>query len=210
MSERSETWTRPGSSKAMLGAVAVVLLLVLSACGNLTAGGVAQAEAVVTGDGSDGEGAQAVASDQLVEPPLEGSVTVRLAVYLIGPDQEPIDISGGTREITLDIHGETSVSLGTISISPDTYAGLRVVFSHVEATLVSDLPLVLPTIVTVDFEGEPTIEVERATLANVEDGGRLVATVDLRAPGWLQGVILGAPRVVPGALFRSLVHLSLE
>ena len=229
--------SRRGPTRCHLLVVAYLpLFAAFTACGNLTAGGVAEGEAIVTGDGSPGatpaaptahalapsdEGAARAAPEGRagpsgqgpIGPPFGGTVQMGLSVLLLRPGGEPLEISGGHREVAVDIQGEGPVSLGPIAIPPGEYAGVRVVFTHVEATVTGGLDLLPPVTsvtVTVDFGGEPTLVVEGGVPVTVEDGGRLVATVDLQASTWIQTVALATVRVVPASVFRSLVQISLD
>jgi hypothetical protein len=140
-------------------------------------------------------------------------VSLGLSVWLLDADGEPTVISGGHREISVDVEGETPVALGTMAVPVGAYSGVRVAFTHIEATVTSGLvgldPLAAVT-VTVDLEGAPAIEVERTLGVTVEDGDHVVATVDLRSQEWIGTVALAAVKVVPAAVFRSVVHLTLE
>jgi hypothetical protein len=201
--------------------LAIILFIVASGCGNLTAGGVAEGEAMVAGDGTPTAPAESRIprgvgpefaegggpESDLVEPPFEGTVTVSLSVHLLVSGGDPLDLSGGEVEVTVDIQGAAPASLGLVTIPTGTYSGVRVVFTAVEATVTSGLPPL--GIVSVDFGGEEEIVVEEAFSVQVDEAERAVAGIGLGAPGWIETVLLDPLVPVPASVFQGFVDLSL-
>jgi hypothetical protein len=205
---------------------ALLIGLGSAACGDVTAGGVAESEVTVAGDEAEWQAAGApegvpegvpagVPGDGLpaaiVGSPLEGTVTASLQVFLLTAAGDSVPISGETREVTVDVQGEIPASLGTYSVAPGSYVGVRVVFTGVQADVTAglgDLPLLTGGLVTVDLGASGAIVVERESPIHLEDGDRLNVAVGLRAPVWIAGVAaLPPPRVVPPTAFQGAVDV---
>jgi hypothetical protein len=181
-------------------------LAVLSGCGSFTGSGIAESEVLLVGDipAADGGATQ--------EHPYEGTVTATLRVFLLGSTGFPISITGGARDVTVDLQGDAPATVGEFTLSPGVYQGVRVSFLGVRADLTSGLgagPPLEGGWVTVDLGSAGALVLDRATPLLIADDGRLEVTVNLRAPVWI-GAVAGAPgpdRVVPGAVFGGAVQL---
>ncbi len=206
-------------------------ILALAGCGDLTAGGVAESEVIVLGDGpgdpqetvthpSGGaaappgglasNGATPQAGGAVIGQPFEGSVSTRVRVYLLSAGGDSIPITSGDREVQVDIRGELPASLGTVTLPPGSYLGVRVVFSRIEAEVLAGLGGLAPGggQVVVDLGSEGTLVVERDTPVHLREGDRLDVAIGLRAPVWIASVAtLPPPRIIPAATFQGLVEL---
>jgi hypothetical protein len=193
-------------------------------CGDLTAGGVGQGEAVVSGNGQGASGSAAYSqaprggagsSGAFSASPatdIEGEVTVELEVLLVSEGGGAETLSAGVREVTVDIAGDLPQALGPVSLPAGSYSEARVVFHRVEAQVLGGLEVVgLPIEgpITVDFEGSATLLVERPVSVEVVDGGGLILTVHLRSADWLR-LLDPVTLLVPAATFTGSVEVQAE
>lgn len=215
MAESLGTGPARGSARTLSMGLA---LLAVVGCGNLTAGGGGEAEVVVSGNGTDGTGtastsgpafAMVPASGDEGDPAVEGDVTVALRVFLLAPDGGAEEISGGPREVTVDVHGEFPETLGSVPVTGGGYTGVRIVFSEVEANVTGLLDPGLLPVVTVDFEGEEVLVVERPLSVALDGRTGLVLTVHLRSLVWL-ALVDPETLLVPANGFRAAVEISGE
>jgi hypothetical protein len=197
-----------------------LVLLALVGCGNLTAGGAGEAEVFVDGGGPDegGEGSAAPypALSMATLPAhqgdlaLEGGVTVGLRVFLLTPEGGVQEISGGPREVTVDVQGSLPETLGAVSIPDGVYAATRIEFHRVEAEVTGLLDsegTPLAGLIRVDFEGEEVLVVDRPLSVAVDEGTRLVLTVHLRSDAWL-GQVDPETLLVPAGAFQAAVAIN--
>ncbi len=158
------SWIVPGLIVAALG-VAVGLA---SGCGNLTAGGVAEATVAVSGDAPDagapaaskapvflaailpvigGDGAvfgrarRAVlgAASRLDDEP-EGEVEVEFKIFLVTSDGDVVSLGDRAVRVRVDIPGRTEVRpVRRRTIPAESYSRVRVVFTEIEAEVEAGL-----------------------------------------------------------------------
>jgi hypothetical protein len=187
-------------------------------------GGAAEAEVTVWGDeevaaapapgGSDDADATAPNGPALQPAsPFEGTVTLRVRAFLLSGGF-PLSISGGDREIEVDVNGDAPVSLGSFLITTGIYQGLRVVFTEIRADLTAGLGSGETTgggVVTVDLGEEELLALEEDAQLLLRDDVRLEVTVELHAPIWLATVAaLPSPRVVTAGAFLDAVSLQIR
>ena len=208
-----------------------VLLLVLTplaaaGCGELTAGGLADVETVVSGDAPDEEGS-AVASASHVTPvaPVAsgddgvlassqtqgsrpvGDVFVTLEISIQSPDGEWIPLTDGLEEATVNISGTTEARLHEEQLEPGVYPAVRVRFTEVRAQIESGLPV--SEEVRVDFGEEGSLTVEDPLELNVEAGDALEILVDMNTTQWLNAAGPALP-VVAARHLRNAVEIRIH
>jgi hypothetical protein len=185
-------------------ALALLMLTVSAGCSDVLGFGLADAEVLVSGDNP------ATATGH----PVEGTVTLEVRVLLLTAEAFPfpVQISGGARQIEVDVGGEVPVSLGKFAVNTSVYGGVRVVFSSVRAELTSGLgapPFTGGGEVQVDFGSSGTGSRDRSFSIGLRDGDELEVALDLGASSWIEPVASApAPRTVSADDF--LEHVRIE
>lgn len=187
-------------------------LAVLTACGNLTAGGIGEATVVMSGDAPDESTApqSAIVSQpaktQSWEPAgtdlgtsdpaptdhddAEGQLEADLTVYLVSAEGELTPVTDGEVEVRLDLDGVEEPEIGSRTVNATSYSALRMVFTEIEAQVEAGLiidgqPVTGPIDVEID---DVTLTVEKALSLEVADGERVELLIDLNAESWLLAV----------------------
>ncbi len=201
------------TSRRRLWVVLLVGSFLFSGCGNLTAGGFAEAEVELVGDrgGNDSqsrpqsqtagrsspEGAPAESSHAGGNP-FHGEVRVDLRVYL-----EPEGEGDGLQifrsdQVVVDVRGEAPFRSTSVTIPPGRYRGARVVFTRVTANITQGGPGVeLPLDGEVSVELGDGVEVREERTFLVNDRQRVVVEIDLQSPRWLQQLSPGIVQIPP-------------
>lgn len=200
----------------------VGLVVLMAGCGNLTAGGFGEAEVTASGnaesetaaptgparaaiqDGSTG-GPQPVG----VAGALVGTLEVELTLFLDAADGSSVALTpGGAVLAELDLAGgEERVALERVPAG--AYTALRMVFTSVEADVVSGLlidglPFTGP--VSVALPGG-TLAVERPVAVEVREDERVTLLVDFDADAWLTELD-PFTRTVEGGVFAAEVDVA--
>lgn len=183
------------------GIVALAILLVLSGCGNLTAGGVT-GEATVAVSG-DAEPASADAAEMPTRSghdedddedddadEAEGEIAAELRIFLIAGDGSSVELSDGEIEVEVDVQGREEPEVVQTVIPALTYTGLRVVFTEMEVEIDSGLIIDgLPVLGAIDIElDDGILVVERPLDLVLQDRGEVRILIDLNARSWLLAV----------------------
>ena len=231
MSSRGWAWGR----LARVAAVAVTLgwAALTAGCGNLTAGGVAEAEVTVSGDAPD----QASGADTYRPPSLAGvlpwsglgasarSAAVGLAaaqarndepegefgIFLVTAEGPVIALDEEVR-VRVDIRGRTEVkAVRRRTIPAATYSAIRVVFTEIEAEVEEGLvvggrPVEGP--VEVDLEGESLL-IEKGPEFDVPPGAAVDVLIDLNSTAWLRAAEPARKRVARN-IFRNALQLRVR
>lgn len=206
----------------------------LAGCGDLTAGGFADADVAVTGDaGETGTAASVVgdpaAADAAVDPAaarvpgprlsatesaagLEGTVRIRLGVELRADDGTWIEVGDGPSEVEVDAAGADVVTAIESAVEAGSYSRARISVHEVEAVIRSGLfetdpPAGRTDTVDVDFEGADRILVERPLNLELEAGGSVRLVVNLNSIAWLRAATRALP-VVGAEHFREAVEIG--
>lgn len=221
MSERS---TKTDSSEGRGDAVepvrrpvrllAVLLAGVLAAgCGDLTAGGVAETDVVVSGDAEDGDQEQTadLAASRLGSPsaPPVGDVTVSFELSVEGPDGTWIPLTDGVEEVTVDLSGTTEPTVASTAVDPGLYDRARLRVTRVEADLRGGLPEVGEGPVVVDFGDEEALVVERTLDLELEADDEVQILIDLNSAQWLNAAT-PAIRIVAAVHFRQALDIRVR
>lgn len=187
----------------------------LAGCGELTSGGVGEAETHFTADEPDspppaasvagggwdrGPTPSAVGSASAVD----GVLAARVQTFLRSDETgEWVEITDGPREITLDLSGQSERRAGARFVSDGSYSRFRVVFHRVEVDVtgglvVDGVPLLGD--VTVDLGAGGTLTVEREVDVEVMAEGRVEVLTNLNVDVWLPTVSLVTRTVTAAAL----------
>ncbi len=201
------------------------VLLFLPGCGNLTAGGFSEVSVEVVGDsdnaasvagpvssgpaapGWGGEGSDAPASTGPAASAFQGEVTVDLRVFVRSREGSWHELTQGRQIAQVDAAGQLAEEIARSTPPAGRYDRVRVEFFRVEARVTSAPPgqgIPGDGTVEIDFEGEPSILVERPVQLEIDGADRRVR-IDLRSQVWLRAAVL--PRVPPST-FRNAVRVS--
>lgn len=191
-------------STTTLALVSLVASLALAGCGDLTAGGLAETEVVLSGDAPEAEGTSAHAARSTSFEPVHGGsgeaaerfsspssaqpvgdIRATLEVEIQGPDGQWISLTGGLQEATVDISGTVEADLGTRSLDPGLYPRIRVRFTGMRAEVESGLPVPGPATIDVDFGGAGSATAERELNLDLSEDQSVEILVDLNSTQWL-------------------------
>ena len=177
----------------------VLLVGVLSGCGNLTAGGFGEAEVYASGDADESPtpAPPTPSSDAPQGAPgplgagagmVEGTLEATLALALIDEDGSVVSLSGASASVAqLELDGGNTPLVVERLIPAARYAALRIRFIDVSANVLAGLviggvPYIGP--VTVDI-GATAFEVLVPITFDLDQGGRVALLLDLNADEWL-------------------------
>lgn len=190
-------------------------LAVLTACGNLTAGGIGEATVVMSGDAPDDGAAGTAPQTAIVSQPMsieswglsstdstssgpaptdhddaEGQLEADLTVYLVSADGQLTPVTDGEVEVRLDLDGVEEPEIGSRTVTATSYSALRMVFTEIEAQVEAGLIIDgQPVTGLIDVEiDDVTLTVEKALSLEVADGERVELLIDLNAESWLLAV----------------------
>ena len=205
-------------AEGAVGVLGVLLVTGLAACGNLTAGGVAEVEVVVASDegavaeapGPGGVGGwepSLVPGSRPLSPlfGLEGTYQLEVAVSLLDATGGVVALTDGVQTVAGTLGPGSRVALTVQGVPPGAYGGFRATFHRVEAD-VSALPGAGPSSGSAQVDlAAGTVTVEREHELLLEDGERVRLILDLRVGAWLQA--LGT---LPPGPFRNAVRFEVE
>ncbi|MEX2529612.1 MAG: hypothetical protein WD960_02480 [Gemmatimonadota bacterium] len=184
----------------------------LVACGNLTAGGVAEVEVVIASDEGGTEELRGVRASLASGPVrigpaagLDGSFQLEVSVSLLNAAGEEVGLTEGVQTVEGTLGSGSRVDLTVTGVPSGSYTGFRATFHRVEAE-VSDLPGGGPASgsARVDLSTAPvTVQAERQL--DLEEGDRVRLVVDLRTGAWLQGF-----GTLPPGPFQNAVRFEVE
>ena len=211
---------------------------VTAGCGNLTAGGVAEAEVTVSGDAPDqGSGADTYRRPSLAailpwpglgasarsaapgpvsqgaprddEP--EGEVEVEFGIFLVTADGPVIPLDEEVR-VRVDLRGRTEAqAVRRRTIPAARYSAIRVVFTEIEAEVEEGLVIGGRPVrgpVEVELEGEDLV-VEEGPEFEVTDGSVVEVLIDLNSTAWLRAADPARNRVARN-IFRNALRLRVR
>lgn len=167
------------------------LLLILAGCGNLTAGGLSEAEVTVSGDATDPPVAQASApfgaSAAEGEEEAEGEIEAEFIAYLEGSSGTSEALSAGPIRVRVDVQGVREQGTGTVAVPAGRYTALRIAFTEIEVEVDAGLIVngqEVTGIVAVDFESD-SLTVVKPLRLDLDAGDRIELLVDLNTQDWL-------------------------
>jgi hypothetical protein len=167
------------------------MLVLLAGCGNLTAGGLSEAEVTVSGDAADPPAGQAqayqggLASQE--DDEAEGELEAEFRAYLESALGTSEPLTSGPVRVRVDVQGIREEGTGTIAVPAGRYTALRLAFSEIEVEVDAGLVVngqVITGIVDVDFEAD-SLTVVKPVRLDLEAGDRVELLVDLNTQDWL-------------------------
>ncbi|MDT8341610.1 MAG: hypothetical protein RQ751_08865 [Longimicrobiales bacterium] len=198
--------------------LALALGLTLGACGNLTAGGLAETEVTVSGDASDPVQAAAgarhlppVARQTADDDEAEGELEADITLFLEGAGGSPVALTPQPVIVDVDIRGVVEQQVVAARVPAGRYTALRMVFRNVEVEVEGGLIVdggEVVGLVEVEFEADSLTVVEPVSLS-LEDGDRVQILLDLNAQDWLRQV---DPQVglVPETFFANAITVRVR
>jgi hypothetical protein len=177
-----------GRRRTCLGAL-FVGALVLGGCGNLTSGGLGDVEVIVAADSVPSGDFLAASAPQVPPEPIQGTLTVRVQVYVRRGPTRWIEVTDGVQEIEMPLAGGEPMTLAEKGIPAGPYAAVRTVFRRVEADVESGLQVdgvAVTGPVLVDLGAEERLAVDRSVELDVTEGVVSSIAVDLHATRWLR------------------------
>lgn len=183
------------------------LAAAVTGCGNLTAGGFGEATVVMSGDAPDSQQTSAArtAAPALASflpsfatlgrhPPaavgIEGQLRATLRVFLEDEEGNLVALTSGDARSEVDLQGEIEDELSTTDLDPGLYPRIRIVFTEIEADVVSGLVIegvpVEDVLISVEgLEGDSLV-VEREGNVDIREGARVELLLDMNSSVWLQ------------------------
>jgi hypothetical protein len=195
-----------------LRALGFLSLALLSACGELTSGGVGEVEVYTTAEDPQPTAASSRAPSGGMGAPespsalVEGQLLVELQTYVRSEASgDWIEITDGFRTLTLDLRGGSESRVAAKTLAAGRYTAFRAVFRRVEASVAGGLIVGgVPVLgaVRVDMEPSGSVTVERPISLELETDGSADVILGLRASTWLASTSL-VTRTVASAAFSS-------
>ncbi len=190
--------------------------LALAACGNLTAGGVGQADVYVSGNHEPPAPSPSVspspvparAEDDEADE-AEGEVEIDFEVFLVTESGGQVRLGEDVLSANVDLQG-VSLDEAVVDqqISAVRYVELRIVFEKIDVEIEGGL-----VIDGVPILGEVRVELEdlsllvaRAIDIDIQDGQTIALVLDLNAPAWLTAVD-PITRTVDETVFAGLMNV---
>lgn len=183
----------PPRFRASVGGLAgAALLAVLGACGNLTAGGLSEAELTLSGDAPDPVTAASMVpgggvAHQTGETEAEGELEAEFMAYLEGSAGESIPITRSPVRVRVDVKGVREEGAGVTGVPAGRYTALRLFFTDVEVEVEAGLVVngqEITGLVQVELEADSLTVVKPVSL-DLEAGDRVELLVDLNTQDWL-------------------------
>lgn len=205
---------------------ALLAALVLGGCGNLTAGGLSEAEVTISGDAVDPAAAPSRSpraprtarqdddddvDDDDDDDEAEGQLEADLLLFLENVAGELVPLTDEELEVRVDVRGASEVSTGTRAVPADRYRGLHALFLDIEVEIERGLVVdgrVVTGRVDVEFEAD-SLDVFLPVDLDLEDGARVQFLVDLNAQDWLLRVDPDL-RVVAETFFANAVRVRVR
>lgn len=180
----------PHLPRAAPGLLAAVLVVVLGGCGNLTAGGLSEAELTLSGDAPDPVTAASVVpgvAHQTGDDEAEGELEAEFMAYLEGSAGESIPITRSPVRVRVDVKGVREEGAGVTGVPAGRYTALRLFFTDVEVEVEAGLVVngqEITGLVQVELEADSLTVVKPVSL-DLEAGDRVELLVDLNTQDWL-------------------------
>lgn len=215
----------PGARATARPLVAAFAAALLTACGNLTAGGVGEVTVVLSGDAPDAAllaaGSTGAAPAPTPSAPLltdhdddtpRGEVEAEFMLFLASESGSVLQLDGDRIRLRVDVRGRNELdAVDAQPVPPARYTELQVLFTEIEAEIDAGLVIdSIPVTGQIDVELEDlTLLVARPIDLLVEGGTSAELVVDLNAPAWLQFVD-PVTHIVNEAAFASLIAVSVR
>jgi len=202
-----------------VSAFALVAVIGIGGCGNLTAGGArGTVESAVSGDAPEASsqtGAEApVASKSSTEAAalIEGQVDATLRIYLENEMGDRIPVVAEDSRTVVDVQGQTEATLSSVELPVGSYPRVRIVFTDVHADVEAGLLIGGISVVGRIDVGEPAVDsmvVERQAGILLEENRAIQLLVDMNSPSWLAEVDLESMLVDP-VIFQQEVEMQVR
>lgn len=122
-------------------------------------------------------------------PQIQGTLTVRLQVFLFRRPGRWIEITDGVQEVTLDLGDPEALIIARRDVPAGPYHAVRTLFRRVEANVESGLEIDGEPVIgriPVDLGLQDRLQIERGVDLEVGDGKLVELVVDLHAHRWLR------------------------
>jgi hypothetical protein len=213
----------PDAPRPRLLALALTLL-VAAGCGNLTAGGLSEAEVAISGDAPDPTATAFRApwhdgparqddddDDDDDDDEAEGELEADLRLFLEDDVGDLVSLTDDALSIDVDLQGVNEVTTGTRAVPTGRYRGLHVLFLDVEVEIEGGLVVGGEPVtgrVDVEFEAD-SLDVVLPLDLRLEEGDRVAFLVDLNAQDWLVEVDPDV-RVVAERFFANAIRVRVR
>lgn len=205
---------------------ALAVIAVAACGGNLTAGGLSEAEVVVSGDapealpvarqGWSGPLNQTDDDDDDVDDDddaddAEGELEADFFIYLESGTGERVTLTDEPVRVQVDLEGTREQQASLRSIPSGDYASMRLVFINVDVEVDAGLTVggqVITGEIDVELEADSAV-VTRPLNLRLDDGDRVEILVDLNAKNWLLNVD-PALLLVPEEFFADAIEVRVR
>jgi len=154
-------------------------ILILGACGDLTAGGAGEVEIEIIADSVALSSAMA---------PIEGTLTVGLQIFA-RRGTRVVELTDGVQELELPLDGSGTSVVSRKGLPSGSYRGERLVFRSIEADIVDGLEVEGEPFlgaVQVDLGPSDRVEIPWAVNIEVRENGLAHLVLEMRASRWLR------------------------
>jgi len=183
----------------------VLLVVAITGCGNLTAGGATgEAYVILSGDATDpvptlrsGVGGALATAASAAGPARsghsdspEGEVEVELTLALVSEDGDLVPLTEADVRVRVDLEGVRESEIADQVVSAARYTGLRMVFTEIEVEvdaglIINGVPVTGAIRVELD---DLSLTFTKALELPIGDNDRVGLIIDLNAADWLQAV----------------------
>jgi len=222
MAPNMEYQTMCRSIRRFASLLAVSSVLVgIGACGNLTAGGLAEIEVQLSGDA-----AATVPSPAILSAPTtaaaasgrmeaegdtpEGEVEAEFTVFLEAANGDLLAVTDSAVRLRVDVEGVRKDEVGPLLLPAAMYTALRIVFTEIEVEI--DAGLIIngvPVTGVIDVELKGDLTVTRPLTLDLSPDEHAILVIELNAASWLQAVD-PVTATVDAQVFASLVTVSVR
>ena len=201
--------------RASAGIAAAVLL---SACGNVTSGGVGEVEVLLSSDEIT-ELQEATMAMVLADPSLtshassiRATLTARLRSYARRGIGDFVEITDGVQTVTVSLHDPVPIELASRAMPAGSYDAVRTFFGRIEANIESGLVVDGQAItgpVPVDLGPGGTVSAVTLTGFEVVEDASTVVGVEMQSRVWLR-LVDAAVRSVDLEDFRRIFRVRVR
>lgn len=175
--------------------VALTAAVLLSACGNVTSGGVGEVEVLLSSE--EVAELQETATAMLLADAagtshgssIEGTLTVRVRSYARRGVGDFVELTDGVQEVTLSIGDPDPVQLARRAMPAGTYDAVRTFFERIEADIQRGLVIdgdSITGVIPVDLGSDGTFSAVALTGFDVVEGAETIVAVEMQSRVWLR------------------------
>jgi len=187
-------------SRRLLGPLVLMGGTAVAGCGNLTSGGVGDLEVLVSADSVSlsavpssafgleeigGRLAQAPADSQRIE----GTLTIRLQVFVLRGPLRWVEVTDGIQEVTLSLGDPSPITIAQRDLPAGPYHAVRTLFRRVHVDVVSGLEfdgVLITGRIPVDLGLQDRLQIEKGLDLVVVEEGASEIVVNLHTHRWLR------------------------